>query len=193
MDQIRKQIEESIDLKNKVLSDESLIKAIKAASDLCIDSLKNKHKILFAGNGGSAADAQHLAAELVNKFGFDRPGLPAIALTTDTSILTSISNDYGFVRLFARQVESLGQKGDVLIAFSTSGSSANILEGIKEAQARGIKVIGFSGQFTEKMLPFCDVLISVPSKDTPRIQEMHIMIGHIICSAIENGMFARTK
>jgi D-sedoheptulose 7-phosphate isomerase len=193
MDQIRKQIEESINLKKLVLSDDSMIKAIKTAADLCVDSLKDKHKILFAGNGGSAADAQHLAAELVNKFGFDRPGLAAIALTTDTSILTSISNDYGFLRLFARQIESLGQKGDILIAFSTSGSSANILEGIREAQTRGIKVIGFSGQFTDKMSPFCDVCISVPSLDTPRIQEIHIMIGHIICWAIENKMFGRTN
>jgi D-sedoheptulose 7-phosphate isomerase len=193
MDQIRKQIEASIDLKKLVLSDDSIIMAIKTATELCLDSLNNKHKILFAGNGGSAADAQHLAAELVNKFGFDRPGLAAIALTTDTSILTSISNDYGFVRLFARQIESLGQKGDILIAFSTSGSSANILEGMREAQTRGIKVIGFTGHFTEKMLPFCDVCISVPSVETPRIQEIHIMIGHIICSAIENKMFGKTS
>jgi len=193
MDQIRKQIEESISLKKKVLDDDSFIKTIEAAADLCVDSLKNNHKILFAGNGGSAADAQHLAAELVNKFGFDRPGLASIALTTDTSIITSISNDYGFERLFARQIESLGQKGDVLIAFSTSGGSVNIIEGIKEAHFRGLKVIGLTGKFTGKMSPYCDICISVPSEDTPRIQELHIMTGHIICSIIENKMFSRTN
>jgi len=190
MEIIRKHIEESIKVKESILNNDLILKSIKHAAEICISSLKNNNKILFAGNGGSAADAQHLAAELVNRFGFDRPGLPAIALTTDTSVITSISNDYGYQNIFSRQVQALGVKGDVLVVFSTSGSSVNILEGIMSGKKKGLHVIGFTGKMDEKMAPICDICISVPSSETPRIQESHILIGHIICSIIEESLFA---
>jgi D-sedoheptulose 7-phosphate isomerase len=191
MEEIRKQIEESLKVKKSVLEDDAMISSIKGAAEMCIKALKNNNKIMFAGNGGSAADAQHLAAELVNRFEIDRPGLSAVSLTTDSSVITSISNDYGYERLFSRQIQALGQKGDVLIAFSTSGSSLNIIEGLKEGKKKGLYVIGLTGKMNEKMSPFCDICISVPSRETPRIQESHIMIGHIICSIIEKTLFGK--
>ena len=189
MDFIRKQIEESLKVKKLLLDDENINKVIKESAAICIEALRNDKKILFAGNGGSAADAQHLAGELVNRFGFDRPGLSAIALTTDTSVITSISNDYGFEKLFSRQIQAIGKKGDVLLALSTSGNSVNIIEGIKEAKRIGIVTIGLTGRSGGKMLQLCNFCIKVPSEDTPRIQEAHILIGHIICSIIENCLF----
>lgn len=191
MDTIREQIEESIHVKKLLLEDDEIHKSIRKAKDLCITSLKNDNKLILAGNGGSAADAQHLAGELVNRFGLERPGLSAIAITTDTSIITSISNDYGFERLFARQIEAIGKKGDVLIALSTSGNSINIIEGIKEARNTGITVIGLTGNLEGKMSQYCHICIMVPSDDTPRIQEAHILIGHILCLLIETGIFGK--
>jgi D-sedoheptulose 7-phosphate isomerase len=191
MNNIRKQIEGSIKVKQSILDDENILTEIEKAASICIEAIRNNNKILFAGNGGSAADAQHLAAELVNRFGFDRPGLPALALTTDTSVITSISNDYGYDKLFSRQIQAIGCKGDVLIVLSTSGRSANITFGIAEAKKCGLSVIGLTGESDEKMKPFCDVCISVPSSETPRIQEAHILIGHIICSDIENTLFGK--
>jgi D-sedoheptulose 7-phosphate isomerase len=189
MDFIRKQIEESLKVRKLILDDEKILKSIKETAEICCKALRNGNKILLIGNGGSAADAQHLAGELVNRFGFDRPGLSAIALTTDTSVITSISNDYGFERLFSRQVQALGKKGDVLIVLSTSGNSANILEGIKEAKKKGIITIGLSGKSGGKMNKLCDLMLKVPSEETPRIQEVHILLGHIICASIENDLF----
>ena len=189
MEFIRKQIEESLKVKKLLLDDENFIKAIKESAEICCDALRGDKKVIFAGNGGSAADAQHLAGELVSRFGFDRPGLSAIAITTDTSVITSISNDYGFDKLFSRQVQAIGKKGDVLIALSTSGNSVNIIEGLKEAKKTGLKTIGFTGISGGKMAHACDICLKVPSKDTPRIQETHILIGHIICSIIENSLF----
>jgi D-sedoheptulose 7-phosphate isomerase len=191
MDFIRKQIEESLKVKNLLLDDMNYLQAIKTAARLCCKALSNDKKIIFVGNGGSAADAQHLAGELVNRFGFERPGLSAIALTTDTSVITSISNDYGFEKLFSRQVQALGKKGDVLLAISTSGNSANILEGIKEARSAGITTIGLTGRSGGEMSQLCDLCLKVPSDDTPRIQEAHILTGHIICSMIENSLFGK--
>jgi D-sedoheptulose 7-phosphate isomerase len=191
MDFIRKQIEESLNVKKLLLDDQTILESIKKTADICCDALRNDKKIIFAGNGGSAADSQHLAGELVNRFGFERPGLSAIALTTDTSIITSISNDYGFEKLFSRQIQALGKKGDILIALSTSGNSANITEGIKEAQNAGIITIGLTGRSGGKMSQLCDICLKVPSDDTPRIQESHILIGHILCSMIENSLFAK--
>lgn len=191
MDFIRKQIEESLKVKKLLLDDEKIQKSIKKSAELCCEALRNDRKIIFAGNGGSAADAQHLAGELVNRFGFDRPGLAAIAITTDTSVLTSISNDYGFNKLFARQIEAIGKKGDILISLSTSGNSVNILEGIKKAKKAHIITIGLTGKSGGKMNSLCDLVLKVPSEDTPRIQEAHIMIGHIICSMIENSLFGK--
>ncbi|MBA4322668.1 MAG: phosphoheptose isomerase [Odoribacter sp.] len=189
MEEIKKQIEESVRVKNLLLKDEKILREIEQASDLCISALKSGLKIILAGNGGSAADAQHIAGELVNRFGFDRPGLSAISLTTDTSIITSISNDYGFEKLFSRQIQALGKKGDVLIAISTSGNSPNIIEAIKEAKKTGIITIGLTGKSGGRMLQFCDLCLKVPSDGTARIQEAHILIGHIICSLIEKELF----
>lgn len=155
----------------------------------CVAALKRGNKILFAGNGGSAADAQHWSAELVSRFNYDRPGLPGIALTTDTSALTAIGNDYGYERLFARQIEALGRKGDLLFAISTSGNSKNILLGIDTARAAGIDVIGFTGRKGGAMVGRCTVCLRMPSDETPKIQEGHEIIGHLICGMIEREMF----
>lgn len=155
----------------------------------CVAALRRGNKILFAGNGGSAADAQHWSAELVSRFNYDRPGLPAIALTTDTSALTAIGNDYGYERLFARQIEALGRKGDLLFAISTSGNSKNILLGIDTARAAGIDVIGFTGRKGGAMAGRCTVCLRMPSDETPKIQEGHEIIGHLICGMIEREMF----
>lgn len=157
----------------------------------CVEALRRGNKILFAGNGGSAADAQHWAAELVSRFAYDRPGLPAIALTTDTSALTAIGNDYGFERVFARQIEALGRKGDLLFALSTSGNSKNILLGIDTARAAGIEVIGFTGRSGGAMADRCTVCLRMPSDETPKIQEGHELLGHLICGLIESEMFPR--
>ena len=155
------------------------------SSQLCINSLKSGGKILLCGNGGSAADAQHIAAELVGRYKIERRGIPAIALTTDTSILTAIGNDYGYSHIFDRQVEALADSRDVVIGISTSGSSINVINGLKAASKLGCKTIGFSGQDGGKMKQICNINIAILSLDTPRIQEMHIVLGHIICNLIE--------
>jgi D-sedoheptulose 7-phosphate isomerase len=191
MERIIKQISDSIAVKNMMLNDPGLLSAISQAATLCTESLKNGNKILLAGNGGSAGDAQHIAGELVNRFGFERPGLAALSLTTDPSVVTSISNDYGFNRIISRQIEALGKSGDVFIAISTSGSSENILNGIEEARKKGIKIIGLTGKTGGKMNKLCDILINIPSDETPRIQEAHIMTGHVLCSAIETNLFKK--
>lgn len=193
MYRIKDQIEESIHVKKLILNDDRFTAKIEQAAILCSDALRRGNKILLAGNGGSAADAQHIAAELVNRFGFDRPALAAVSLTTDSSVLTSISNDYGFTRIIARQVEAIGTRGDILIVISTSGNSENILEGVSEAGKKGIKTIGLTGKTGGRMKESCDLLLNVPSDETPRIQEAHIMIGHIICSIIESSLFERNN
>ena len=172
-------------------ADAALRAQIAQAVALCVEALRAGHKILFAGNGGSAADAQHWAGELVSRFYYDRPGLPAIALTTDTSILTAIGNDYGYDYTFARQVEALGQAGDVFVAISTSGRSKNILRALDAADAKGVKVIGFTGATGGDMASRCEVCFKVPSGETPRIQEGHEFIGHLLCALIEAEMFPR--
>lgn len=159
--------------------------------DICVSALRNGNKIMFIGNGGSAADAQHLAAELVGKLNFDRPALAAMALTTDTSILTAIGNDYGFEHVFSRQIEALGKYGDVLIAMSTSGNSENILLAILAAKERGITTIGKIGQAGGKMLGTTDYTLLAPSINTQEIQEYHMRIGHEYCGMIEKEMFPR--
>jgi len=158
---------------------------LEIAVNLCIESLQNGGKILIFGNGGSAADAQHIAAELVGRYKVERKGLPAIALTTDTSALTSIANDYGYSHVFDRQVEALANKGDVTIGISTGGSSGNVISALKLAKKMGCKTIGFSGRDGGEMNTLCDVNLVVPAEDTPRIQEMHIVIGHTICHLID--------
>jgi D-sedoheptulose 7-phosphate isomerase len=158
---------------------------IEDSAKVCINCLKNGGKILFFGNGGSAADAQHLAAELVSRYKTERKGLGAIALTTDSSILTAIGNDYGFEKIFSRQVESLANSEDVVIGISTGGSSMNVINAFKMAKEKGCKIIGFSGRGGGRFNNLCDINLVIPAEDTPRIQEMHILIGHTICHLIE--------
>jgi len=163
-------------------------KKVESASLLAVETLKGGNKILLCGNGGSAADAQHIAAELTGRYKSERRGLPGIALTTDTSALTAIGNDYGYERIFDRQLEALAQKGDLLIGISTSGNSANVLSALKLAKELGCATVGFSGRDGGKMNELCDVNLVVPSNDTPRIQEMHILFGHTICQIIDNEL-----
>lgn len=191
MDQIRSQIEESLKIKGLILEDGGILSSINEAASICCRSLRKGNKIIFAGNGGSAAEAQHLAAELVGRYSLERPGIAALAVTSNTSIITAISNDLGFEKLYARQIEAVGKKGDVLISLSTSGNSTNILEGIKLAKKAGVVTIGMTGKSGGRMNRLCDLIIKVPSQETPRIQEAHILIGHIICSLIENGIFGK--
>ena len=162
-------------------------KQIEIAANICIDSLKNGNKILIFGNGGSAADAQHIAAEIVGRYKVERKGLPAIALTTDTSVITAISNDYGYLHVFDRQVEALANKGDVLIGISTGGSSANVINALKLAKELDCSAIGLSGKDGGKFNALCDVNLLAIAEDTPRIQEMHILIGHTICHLIDQA------
>ena len=166
---------------------ESLQSHIYTACIIATETLKNGHKILLCGNGGSAADAQHIAAELSGRYKSERRGLPALALTTDTSVLTAVGNDFGFDRVFDRQVEAFAKEGDLLIGISTSGNSRNILRALSLARNIGCKTIGLSGRDGGAMGEFCDINIIVPSEETPRIQEMHIMIGHILCQAVDDN------
>lgn len=172
-----------------MLADARLIASLEVAAEVCIVSLKSGGKILLAGNGGSAADAQHIAGEFVSRFAFDRPGLPAIALTTDSSILTAIGNDYGYEKLFARQVQAHGNEGDIFIGYSTSGKSPNVLRAFEEARKHGLVCIGLTGNRGGPMGQLCDHLLEVPSGDTPKIQEGHLVLGHILCGLVEQAMF----
>ncbi|WP_449246860.1 D-sedoheptulose 7-phosphate isomerase [Desulfarculus baarsii] len=186
---IIKKINEAQQAMQAMLTDESLLAAVGLAAMACLESLRGGGKILLAGNGGSAADAQHIAGELVGRFAFDRPGLPAIALTTDTSIITAIGNDYGYDKLFSRQVQTHGKKGDAFIAYSTSGRSPNVIEALRHARDLGMVCIGMTGNRSEPMRELCDHCLGAPSSDTPTIQECHTVLGHIICGLVENGMF----
>ncbi|AGR70820.1 D-sedoheptulose 7-phosphate isomerase [Burkholderia pseudomallei] len=174
-----------------MLADERLLATVQKVADACIASIAQGGKVLLAGNGGSAADAQHIAGEFVSRFAFDRPGLPAVALTTDTSILTAIGNDYGYEKLFSRQVQALGNEGDVLIGYSTSGKSPNILAAFREAKAKGMTCVGFTGNRGGEMRELCDLLLEVPSADTPKIQEGHLVLGHIVCGLVEHSIFGK--
>ena len=188
-DYISTQITEAGRVMSAMLADTNLLSRVETAAAACIDSFKNGGKLLFAGNGGSAADAQHMAGEFVSRFAFDRPGLPAIALTTDTSILTAIGNDYGYEKLFARQVQAHGRDGDVFVGYSTSGNSPNILLAFEEARSRGLICIGLTGNRGGPMRELCHHLLEVPCADTPKIQEGHLVLGHIICGLVENAIF----
>lgn len=190
MNTIKNQIQENIALTNKILTDNNFINIISRVCDLLVDSFNLQKKILIAGNGGSAADAQHIAAELVNRFYLNRKALPAIALTTDSSVITSISNDFSYESIFSRQVEALGNDGDVFIGISTSGNSANIIAALKMCKEKNVKTIGFTGEKKCKMDELCDIIIKVPSSETPRIQEVHILIAHIICKTVEEKLFS---
>lgn len=191
MNEIRKQIEDSIRVKRSLMENDEIIKSIEEVAEICVNAIKKGKKILLAGNGGSAADAQHFAGELVCRFGFDRPALPAIALTTDTSILTSVSNDYSYEISFSRQVEAIGSEGDILILISTSGNSPNMLKAADVAVKKGLTVVGLTGFSGGKLRKMCNKIINVPSEETPRIQESHIIIIHILCGIIEKALFKK--
>ena len=185
---IKAQVSESVRVKSALLQDEALLEKIAAVSDIIVEAYRSGHKTLWGGNGGSAADAQHMAGELVNKFCFDRPGLPALSLSTDTSILTAIGNDYGFERLFARQIEAQGCRGDVFIGFSTSGNSRNLVEALAACKAKGIISVAIVGA-SPCLMEGYDYVIHVPSTVTPRIQECQTLIGHILCYQAEQKIF----
>ena len=182
---------DSISVKQKLMSDESILSQIELVAKKMIESYQAGGKTMFAGNGGSAADAQHLAAELVNRFCLDRDGVPALALTTDSSVLTSIANDYDFNVLFSRQLRALGNAGDVFVGISTSGNSANIIEAVRVCREKHIFSVGLTGSTGGKMASECDVCICVPSSVTARIQEAHILIGHILCGLVEDLLFKK--
>ncbi|SFV61719.1 Phosphoheptose isomerase 1 [hydrothermal vent metagenome] len=184
-----KMIEEELNAHKKTIEKtiEVMIPQIKEASELIIKTLKNGNKVLLCGNGGSAGDAQHIAAELTGRYKTERKALAGIALTTDSSALTAISNDYGYDRVFDRQVEALAREGDLLIAISTSGNSMNIMSALAVAKLLGCKTIGLSGNDGGEMNRLCHLNLIVPSNDTPRIQEMHILIGHILCQAVDDA------
>jgi D-sedoheptulose 7-phosphate isomerase len=188
---VKAQLLDTVANLERMASDPQLIEGIATVAAICTDALRRGNKILFAGNGGSAADSQHLAGELVSRFAYDRPGLPAFALTTDTSVLTAIGNDYGYEHLFARQIEAVGQAGDVFFGISTSGRSPNILNALRVARARGLVTVGMTGRGGGQMPDLCDHVLRTPSDSTPRIQEGHIAMGHAVCSLIEQQMFPR--
>lgn len=189
MDHIKKLIEESIEVKNKILSNEGILKKIDELTDIAVAALKNNHRIYFCGNGGSAADAQHLAAEFSGRFYLDRDALPAEALHCNTSYLTAVANDYSYDVIYARLVKGLAHKGDILIGLSTSGNSVNIVKAFETAREKGVITVAFTGAGGGKLKELSDYLFDVPSKNTPRIQESHIMIGHIICQLVEQRYF----
>jgi D-sedoheptulose 7-phosphate isomerase len=190
---IKNQILSAKNLAEQMFEDQALIETCEAVAHACIVALNNGKKVLFAGNGGSAADSQHMAGEFVSRFNFDRPGLAAFALTVDTSILTAIGNDYGYDNLFSRQLQAVGTQGDVFFAYSTSGSSPNILKALQVAKSNSIVTVGMTGARKGTMEEYCDFCIRIPSLSTPKIQEGHLIVGHAICGLIEEIIFADLK
>ena len=189
MDKIKKIIKSSIDTKQSVLQNEGLLKTIAASVDVIVNAFQNGNRVYFCGNGGSAADAQHLAAEFSGRFYTDRKALPAEALHCNTSYLTAVANDYSFDDIYSRLIDGIGEAGDVLVGLSTSGNSANIVKAFETAKKKTMITIGFTGKSGGNMKPLCDHLLNIPSTDTPRIQESHIMVGHIICQLVEEKYF----
>lgn len=190
LEYIQGYLRESIETKRRLLEDNKTLQQISSLSNRLITAFDRGNKVMLAGNGGSAADSQHIAAEFVSRFFFDRPGLPSIALTTDTSMLTAIGNDYGFEQVFSRQLQALGQEGDVFIGITTSGNSKNIIEAFNYAKSNSIETVVFCGEGGAAR-ELADCVISVPSASTPFIQESHICIGHIICAIVEQKMFGK--
>ncbi|HEY3444743.1 MAG TPA: D-sedoheptulose 7-phosphate isomerase [Myxococcales bacterium] len=187
------QIKASRDLKTAVLEDVRLVGEVRAAAERIVAAYRAGKKVLLAGNGGSAADAQHIASELVGQFAKQRPGLAALALTTDSSILTAIGNDFGYDKVFSRQIEASGVAGDIFIAISTSGRSPNILEALRAAKAKGLLTVGLTGADASAMTSWCDHHLAVPSRETPRIQEAHCMLGHVLCAVVEEALFGEAS
>lgn len=190
-DRINQAISDSIEVKNAILANSELKQCIQKAANVIVNCYKQDGKVLFCGNGGSAADAQHLAAELSGRYYFDRPPLFAEALHVNTSFITAVANDYSFDETYARMIKAAGRKGDILLGLSTSGNSENVVRAFQEARSAGMTTIAFSGNAGGKLKALADLLINVPSTDTPRIQEAHILIGHIICELVESELFKK--
>ena len=186
-------IQKSIDIKRDIISDTELLNNIEEVINLIVNCYKSDGKVLFCGNGGSAADSQHLAAELSGRFYFDRDPLASEALHVNTSYITAVANDYSYEQIYSRYIKAVGKKGDILIGLSTSGKSSNIIKAFEEGKNKGMICIGFCGQFTEIFFQYCDLVISIPSSDTPRIQECHMIIGHTICQKVEEIIFKNKK
>lgn len=187
--QVRESIEASIAVKKRLLEDAELIAVVDAATRVLIDAFNRGNKVLLFGNGGSAADAQHIAAEFVGRFAFNRPALPALALSVNSSCVTAIGNDYGFDLVFSRQIEALGHAGDVAIGISTSGNSPNVLRGMETAKKMGLHTVGMTGSKGQKLAKAVDYCVCAPSSETPRIQECHILVGHVISELVERAIF----
>jgi D-sedoheptulose 7-phosphate isomerase len=190
---IKNNFEESIKLKKTVLLDKLIIEKTESIVNLIIESYNNNGKVLFCGNGGSAADAQHLSAELSGRYYYDRPPLNSEALHVNTSYITAVANDYSFDEVYARLIKAVGNKGDVLIGLSTSGNSRNVIKALIEAKNQGCITVGLTGAGGGDMKACCDILIKIPSINTPRIQECHMLIGHSICELVEQGLFPKEK
>ena len=186
---IKNQIKKSYETKQDIYNNDELLNKIEQVAKMCVALYRGSNKTILAGNGGSAADAQHIAAELVGRYGFDRPSIPSLSLTTDTSNLTAIGNDYGYDKVFSRQLEGMGQDGDIFIGISTSGNSANIINAFKSAKEKNIATVALVGKDGGEMAKLADISLVVPSDSTPRIQESHILIGHILCDIIEKEIF----
>lgn len=191
MTRIKQVIEESVALKTLLLNDEAFLKEIEKVKDVMVKALKEGKKILWCGNGGSAADSQHLAAEFSGRFYYDRPPLKSEALHVNTSYLTAVANDYSYDIIYSRMVKAMGDRGDVLVGISTSGNSKNIVFAFEQAKENGMITVGFTGNGGGKMKEGADYVLDIPSKDTPRVQECHIMVGHIICELVESEIFPR--
>jgi D-sedoheptulose 7-phosphate isomerase len=191
MSRIKEAIQQSIETKQNILKDTDLLKVIEDVAHACATAFCNGNKVLFCGNGGSAADAQHLAAEFSGRFYYDRPPLPSEALHVNTSYLTAVANDYSYDEVYSRIVKGMGKEGDILIGLSTSGNSKNVFRAFEVANEIGMLTVAFTGESGGKMKDVVDFLINVPSGDTPRIQESHIMIGHIICESVESSLFPK--
>jgi D-sedoheptulose 7-phosphate isomerase len=189
IDFIKEKIQASVDVKNKLLNNPQLIEAIKAVAEEMAKVFKNDGKVLFCGNGGSAADAQHISAELSGRFYKDREPLNSEALHVNTSYLTAVANDYSYDEVYSRMVKASGRKGDILVGISTSGNSPNILRALETANHKGLVTVGLTGESGGKMKDVCHFLIPIPSRDTPRIQESHILVGHILCEMVERELF----
>ncbi len=188
---VRHNLQNSISLKQRLLEDEVMVKLVSDISDVVVECYRNGGKVFFCGNGGSAADAQHLAAELSGRYYYDRPPLFAEALHVNTSYITAVANDYSYDEIYARWITAIGQKNDVLIALSTSGNSTNVVRAVEQANRNGMKTVGFTGKTGGKMGSICDLLLAIPDTDTPRIQECHMLMGHTVCEIVEARIFPR--
>ena len=188
-DTITQLLSDSISVKQAILADTGLLQSIQDVAGICVSALQRGNKILLAGNDGSAADAQHIAAELVGRFELERRGLPAYAMNTNASSLTAIANDYHYDSVFSRQLEALAMAGDVFFGFSTSGNSPNIVKAVRQANTMGVQAVGMTGASGGELATLCDVCLKVPATNTARVQESHITIGHIVCALIEQTMF----